>query len=315
MSKTLRLSVCAFNEGLGDPPADGFDITRVDLAMELAREAKNEGAQLAVFPENFLLRGLTGASMDRAEPLDGPVFCKMAQTARKLDMFIAGNHPGLIDGLRHNTTVLFDRGGKLVGCYHKGFPTIWELEAHCSPGDGAVVLDTEIGRIGFATCFDLNYAELRCQYRDLDPDVILFCSAFRGGFMTRMWAFETRAYFVSSVIDPCSRIINPIGRILKETDGRDKVMTNTIELDCEVIHYDYNKKLMPELREKYGDMIDIDFNQPEGVFLLSATGGISIDQIIDQMKLERCEDYFRRSRENIAEAAKGNFPPPGPTAW
>jgi len=312
MSRPLRLSICAFNEGLHEPVQDEFDISRVDRAMELARQAKNDGAQLAVFPENFLLRGLSGMSMDRAEPFDGPVFSRIAATARELEMFIAANHPSLVDGQRHNTTVLFDKQGRRVGCYHKAFPTIWELEAKCSPGKDAVVLDTEIGRIGFSICFDLNFTELRDQYRDLDPDVILFCSAFRGGLMTQIWAYETRAHFVSSVIDPCSRMISPVGRILRETDGRDKVLTHTLELDCEVIHYDYNKKLLPALRSKYGDRIDLDFCQPEGVFLLSATGEITTDQIIGELNLERAEAYLRRSRARIGEASQGDFPPPGP---
>jgi len=117
------------------------------------------------------------------------------------------------------------------------------------------------------------------------------------------------------VIDPCSRIVNPIGRVLRETDGRDKVMTHTIELDCEVIHYDYNNKLLAELRRRYGDRIDLEFHQPEGVFLLGATGDVTVNEIIDELGLERAEDYLRRSRDVRDRAAEGDFPPPGPRAW
>lgn len=301
MSRQLRLSVCAFNEVLPESDRKAGDTSLVERAMEMAQAAQCQGAALAVFPETFAVLGCDNF-IDYSEPLDGPTFSLAAATARRLEMFIAINHPTLIEGRKRNTTVLFDRAGQIAGLYHKTYPTIREIEDGCTPGDGPVVLDTELGRIGFATCYDLNFPELRLAYQKLQPDVILFCSMFRGGLQTQWWAYETRAHFVSSVFDPSSRIINPVGRILREITGYVRQMTSTLELDCGVFHLDYNRPKLPQLWEKWGSELEIDFAEAEGVMLLSATGQTPLETIVKDIDLEPLADYFARSRDRKAEA-------------
>jgi predicted amidohydrolase len=227
--------------------------------------------------------------------LDGPTFSLVAETASRLGIFIAVNHPTLIDDKRRNTTVLFDRSGAVAGLYHKSYPTIGELEHGCTPGDGPVVLDTELGRIGFAICYDLNFPELRLAYAELCPDLILFSSMFRGGLQTRWWAYETRSYFVSSVVDPSSRIINPVGRIVREITGYTQMMTTTVELDFGVFHLDYNAAKLEQLRRKYGRELEIDFMEAEGVMLISAIGDTPLASIVADLELESLADYLARA--------------------
>ena len=176
-------------------------------------------------------------------------------------------------------------------------------------------MDTPIGRIGFATCYDLNFSELRLAYRDLQPDLILFPSVFRGGLQTQWWGYETRSYLVSSIVDPGSRIISPVGRIIKEIDGINSIMTHTFQLDYQVFHYDYNNLLLEILHQRYGNLIEIDSREPEGVFLLTARGDVSIKQIAQDCGLEEIESYFKRARAVQQNTLKGQFPSPGPKAW
>ena len=298
MSRKLRVSLCACHTGWGGSTSFKPGSSQAKQAMEIARIAKRESADLAVFPEMFSLAGVENP-FECAEGLDGEVFGTVAECAKQLKMFIAVNHPTLIDGRRRNSTVLFDRTGELAIIYHKSYPTIGEIEQGCSPGDGAVVIDTEIGRLGFATCFDLNFSELRLAYGDLHPDAILFCSAFRGGLQTRWWAYETRAHIISAVLGPGSRIVNPVGRVLKQIDCINNLITHTLELDCAVLHYDHNWKLCERLRAKYSPMIDVDSTEAEGVFLLSATGDITVDEIIADIGLERVDEYFARARKRV----------------
>jgi len=315
MSRKVRISVCAFRQGRGVADLESPAPDALANAMDMARLAKAEGADLAVFPEVFALLTCHDSALDFAEPLDGPTFSTIAAIARNLDMFIAANHPTLIDGQKHNTTVLFDRCGEVAGVYHKAYPTIGELERGVVPGDGPVVVDTELGRIGFAICYDLNFAELRLAYRDLRPDVILFCSMFRGGLQTRWWAFETRSHFVGCVVDPCSRIVNPIGRLVREIDDFTRQMTATLELDCGVFHYDYNNLKLSALREKWGSQLEIDFAEPEGVMLLSAVGETPLSRIVEDMNLEPVENYFIRARNCIDQTRRAQPPAPGPAPW
>ena len=309
MSKQLRVSICAFNESRPDAERKPGDTSVVERALAMAQTAQHQGADLAVFPEVFALLGCANV-FDYAEPLDGPTFATVADTARRLGIFIAVDHVTLIDGKRRNTIVLFDRTGSIAGLYHKAYPTIGEMESGCAPGDGPVVVDTELGRIGFAICYDLNFPELRLAYQELRPDVILFCSMFRGGLQTRWWAYETRAHLVSSVIDPSSRIINPVGRILREITGYTRQITTTLELDCGVFHLDYNGAKLAELRRKWGRELEIDFVEAEGVMLLSAVGDTPLAKIVADLDLEPLADYFDRARKCRDRAANGG-PQPG----
>jgi predicted amidohydrolase len=300
MSRPLRLSICAFNE-TGPGPKDRPDMDRLDRAMNMARRAKDEGAQLAVFPEDFLL--IDSANRFRiAEPLDGPVFSKIAATAKQLDIFIAANHPAVIAGKTYNTSVLYNRRGKLEGCYRKAFPTMYEIDDGCHPGDGTVVLDTELGRIGFVTCFDLNFEPLRRGYAELDPDLLLFLSFYRGGLQTQIWAFETRSYLICSTVNPGSRIVNPVGRVLKFMDIFNRQLTHTIDLDYEVIHLDNHMNKLDTLRRKFGPQIDIDWVEAEGMMLLTATGKIPLKKIMDTMEFRSAKAYFDLSCEAIERA-------------
>ena len=142
-----------------------------------------------------------------AEPLDGPVLTLVAKAAKELEMFIAVNHPVLLDDGKHNTTILFNRQGKIEGYYHKMYPTRGELAEQIVPGDHAVVLETEIGRLGLAICFYLNFPELCEAYRQLQPYLILFSSIFPGRHLALTWALETGAYFVGCIVDPGSLIV------------------------------------------------------------------------------------------------------------
>ncbi|MCX6991662.1 MAG: carbon-nitrogen hydrolase family protein [Kiritimatiellaeota bacterium] len=317
MSRKVKVSICGFREGRGgvsEAPRANDDSGRFDRAMAMARRARLEGADLAVFPEIFLLLDKNNA-WDLAEPLDGPLFRKFAENARKEAMFLAVNHPTLIDGVRRNSTVLFNRRGDVEGVYHKTYPTIGELERRVMPGKGAVVLDTEIGRIGFAICYDLNFIELRAAYRDLKPDMTLFSSMWPGGLLTRAWALETRAYLVCAVVDYPSCIVNPVGRVLKIMDNIDDHLTHTLELDCGVFHYDYNNRQIKRLCCEFGKDIDMEPAGAEGVFLLSATGSVPLATVVQAIGLEPAESLFARSRAECRNALAGRFPEVGPPAW
>jgi hypothetical protein len=302
MSRPLRVSICGFNE-VSPGPKDRVDTERLNRAIAMAQRAKREGARLAVFPEDFLLVDHPNRFL-AAEPLDGPVFTRIAETARELKMFLAVNHPTLMDGKKHNTTVLFNDSGKIEGYYHKVYPTPDELANGCVRGAGPVVLDTALGRIGFVTCFDMNFPELRQAYAQLDPDMMLFCSFPSHGLLSQVWAFETRSYMVCSLTEAGIRIVNPVGHVISTADRFSRILTHTLEMDYEVMRVSHRRDHLDQLRDKFGSEIDLDLAEAEVFFLLSATGKTPVEQIVRETGLETAAAFFARIARSYGDAAE-----------
>ena len=280
----------------------------------MLRRAAAEGADLAVLPEVCVVQNHP-KWVEGAEPLDGEVVTTLADEARTLGIGVAAGHPTVEGGQIYNSIVLLDRDGRIAGVYHKAYPTIWELQDGITPGHGPLVLDTAFGSIGFAICYDLNFAELRLAYRDLAPDLILFASAFRGGLQNRWWAYETRSHLVSSVIDPQSLVVNPLGRVLLSTSNWTRLATITLNLDCEVVHYDYSNVTLADVCARRGKDFDFEWAEPEGVFLVTAKGRETARSLIENARWERVEDYFARARLLRERALSGEKTEPGSAPW
>lgn len=311
MARLLRTTICAYHPPAGAP----YDLeANLEGALAMVGQAADEGADLAVLPETFAVQNAPDW-MGEAQPLDGRVVSALSAEAARRGIWIAANHPTLEDGVKFNSTFLLNRSGELAAVYHKTFPTIWELEGGIVPGDGPLVVETELGRIGFAICYDLNFAELRLGYRDLRPNVILFCSAFRGGLQTTWWAYETRSYMVSSVLDPKSVVVNPVGRTVASTDTWTRTVTHDLNLDYAVVHYDYtNHSLHAALRSHSRDF-QFEWSEPEGVMLISAVGSRSASSLVREMGWQEAEDYFARARLTRERAAAGERIEKGPPGW
>lgn len=316
MARNLRISISAYGRcktpGCACQP---FDLERnVREASHAIELAAAENSDLIVLPEVFALQDCADWPA-HAEPLDGYVFSELTKTARTYNIGIAFGHGVLIDGKSYNSLAVLDRKGEVVALYHKAYPTIWELENGIIPGPGAVVSETEFGRLGFAICYDLNFSELRLAYRDQNPDLILFSSMFRGGLQTQMWAYETRSYFVSSVIDPRSVIANPLGRIIAETDAWSRSVTRTINLDCAVVHLDYTNRNLQQARLKYGAGFDFEWAEAEGVALITAREQKSVRDLMQEYSWQTVEEYFVRARHAREDVLSGRPICVGPAPW
>jgi N-carbamoylputrescine amidase len=129
------------------------------------REAKNAGAGLAVLPEiplNPWSPATTAARDDDAELPEGPRHRALASAARELGIGLVG---GAIvrapaTGRRHNTALVFDAMGALVGSYAKVHlpdePGFHE-PCHYEPGERAAQPIGAFGlTIGVQICSDIN---------------------------------------------------------------------------------------------------------------------------------------------------------------
>jgi predicted amidohydrolase len=224
----------------------------------------------------------------------------MAASARDNRCYIA--YSAMIeaaDGSFRNATQLLDRSGSVCGVYNKNHLTIKQKSTSDTLyGKSAPIIQTDFGRVACVICFDLNFNELLEQYAREKPDLIVFSSAYHGGLMQQFWAYQCRAHFAGSVYlpNPCS-IISPVGEIVAESTNYYPYVTKTVNLDCAVLHLDYNMPRLDKIKRKYGEKVLVhDPGRLGSVLISSETDEFSVDDVIGEFDLELLDDYFARSR-------------------
>jgi deaminated glutathione amidase len=127
------------------------------------------GAELVVLPESATT-GYTPAVdpatlWDLLSEVPGPVTEPLQEAARRLRThLVAGTYErGQERGTVHNTAVLVGPSGEVLGRYRKTH--VFHLEDRdaggwVTRGDQAVVVDTELARIGLLICYDGDFPEL-----------------------------------------------------------------------------------------------------------------------------------------------------------
>lgn len=259
------------------------------LAMEYLHAAGKAGADIVCLPEEFC--GST------PEPVPGPVTTEVGALAREYGMYVicpireaAGDH-------LFNTAVLLDREGKIAGRYRKVYP-FWSENVHA--GEATVpYFDTDFGRIGILTCFDINFPELWTQAERNGTEILFWPSAFGGGFPLRGYA-GIHAYYVVSVGD--GDFIDMTGEdIVPEARPLDHLFLATLDLDRTLVHKDYTREKVAELVSAYPEAIVLERDwHPEGWFMLRAVKpGVRVRDLCRRHDIETLREYRRRSREQI----------------
>jgi N-carbamoylputrescine amidase len=137
-------------------------------AMEWVRKAAAQGAQIICLPELFQTQYFCqredAALFDLAEAIPGPTTVKLSGLAKELKIvLVASLFEKRARGVYHNTAVMFDKDGTLLGLYRKMHipddPLYYE-KFYFTPGDlGFKAFDTGVGRVGTLVCWDQWYPE------------------------------------------------------------------------------------------------------------------------------------------------------------
>jgi hypothetical protein len=202
-------------------------------------------------------------------------------------------------GVWRNSCVIIDRKGGIAGIYDKNFPTIGEMEDGINASNMAPIINCDFGRVGVAICFDLNFDELMDHYSKLKPDLIIFSSMYHGGVAQSIWAYKCRSYFVGSVYrENPSEIRNPMGEIVATSTNYYDFTVAKINLDCRLVHLDYNQSKLIDLKEKYGTNVTIsDPGRLGSVLVTSEDKNVTADQMIKEFGIELLDDYLNRARD------------------
>ncbi|HEY2893920.1 MAG TPA: carbon-nitrogen hydrolase [Pirellulales bacterium] len=140
----------------------------VEKALARIAEAASAGANIVCLQELFAgqypCQNEDHSRFDQAEPIPGPTSDALADSARTQQVVIVGSlFERRAAGLYHNTAVVFDADGSLVGKYRKMHipddPLYYE-KFYFTPGDlGFSAFDTRYGRVGVCVCWDQWYPE------------------------------------------------------------------------------------------------------------------------------------------------------------
>jgi hypothetical protein len=222
----------------------------------------------------------------------------IASLARDNHCYIA--YPSLReikDGTWRNSIQIVDRSGEVAGDYNKNHPVKAEIEEEgvlC--GRDASIIECDFGRVGCAICFDLNFDRLRHKYVQAKPDLIVFSSMYHGGLMQQYWAYSCRAHFVSAISGTTpSSIISPVGHIIRSNTNYFDFISETINLDCAVVHLDGNWGKLRAMRDKYSTKVKVfDPGYLGSVLISSETDEFTIQDMINEFEIERLDDYLAR---------------------
>ena len=142
--------------------------TNLDTASTLIEQAADHGAQVICLQELFASRYFCQREdpdcFDLAEPVPGPTTTRFATLARDLGVvLVVPLFEKRGPGLYHNTVVVMDADGTLLGRYRKTHipddPLYYE-KYYFTPGDlGYPVFDTRFARIGTLICWDQWFPE------------------------------------------------------------------------------------------------------------------------------------------------------------
>lgn len=131
-------------------------------------EAAARGAKLVLLQElhngAYFCQHESVDEFDRAETIPGPSTERLGALAKKHGVVIVGSlFERRAAGLYHNTAVVLESDGRLVGKYRKMHipddPGFYE-KFYFTPGDlGFTPIDTSVGRLGVLVCWDQWYPE------------------------------------------------------------------------------------------------------------------------------------------------------------
>ncbi|MEX0846072.1 MAG: carbon-nitrogen hydrolase [Balneolaceae bacterium] len=236
--------------------------------MALIRDAAKQGAQIICLQELFntlyFCIDYNEEYFDLAEPLDGQLVQSLQKLAKELQIvLIAPFFEHRAKGVFHNSLVVIDANGEILGSYRKTHipddPGFYE-KYYFTPGDeetGFKVFDTRFGKIGTLICWDQWYPEAARITALKGADIIFYPTAI-GTLSTEgkreqkeyqdAWETIQRSHaiangcFVASVnrvgkesgskFWGGSFVAGPFGQVLAKAGNKEEILISEIDLSA-----------------------------------------------------------------------------------
>jgi N-carbamoylputrescine amidase len=250
-------------------------------AIERIRGAASQGAQIVCLQELFrslyFCQSEDTACFRLAEPIPGPTTEALSRVAAAHEIvLIASLFEQRAEGLFHNTAVVFDADGSLVGKYRKMHipddPLYYE-KFYFTPGDlGFQSFQTRYARIGVLVCWDQWFPE-GARLTALSGAQILFYPTAIGWRLAEVseerqaqhqaWELIQRSHAVANGVYVAavnrvgregglqfwgaSFVSDPFGRLVARASHDDE---ETLVVSCDLTRLDTVRQNWPFLRDR-----------------------------------------------------------------
>ena len=253
---------------------------------------------LICFPEEVLICGGDAANPDWAAHNAAALAMLRTQAARLHANVVCGlEEPAERAGKRYNTAYFIDRAGRVIGRYRKRHLT-YRAAAFGLPGDDLVVVDSDIGRVGLMICFDLGWKNDWATLADRGADLVIWPSAYDGGFGLNALAAIHQYYVVSSTWPVGSRIINRFGADVARGNEWEPYAVADVDLHGRIYHIDRQLDRIDRLRASLGDRVTVTVQPGDNLFeVCSNAPDWPMDRIESAFGLVTCADYYREATE------------------
>ena len=229
----------------------------IAAACGYLRQAASGGADVAVLPEMFCCPYRNACFRRSGEAAGGEAQQALSAMAAELGIYIVGGTVPELEGERvYNTCFVYGPDGRQLARHRKvhlfdidvpGGQRFKESDT-LTAGDQITVVDTPLGKLGIAICFDIRFAELFRVMGDRGAQLILVPAAFNMTTGPIHWdlAFRMRALDQQCFVAGCSPardegasyvayghslVCNPWGEILTELDEKPGVRVVDIDLN------------------------------------------------------------------------------------
>ncbi|HLK74933.1 MAG TPA: carbon-nitrogen hydrolase family protein [Streptosporangiaceae bacterium] len=193
----MRVALCQI-------PVSSSPSVNADRVRGAMREAAEQGADLAVFPEATQVR--FGSDLRAAaEPLDGPFGAGLSAAAKETGVaLVAGVFEPAPDGRVYNTAVAYDGAGELVASYRKLhlFDAFGHRESELvAPGSALCLCSLGGVRVGLEICYDVRFGELSRALAVGGASLIVLPAAWAAGpFKEEHWVTLVRARAIENTV-------------------------------------------------------------------------------------------------------------------
>ncbi len=253
----------------------------LETIARLVDSAKKQGATIALLPENCVFMGKTQEETRTiAEPLgSGTIQQSLSNIAQQQQIWLlVGGCAIRVGDVIYQTLLVYNAQGVLVHHYYKRHlfnvtlpnkaESYRESDVFASGddcGNNCCIVDTPVGKVGLAICYDLRFPEHFRKLVDLGAEILVLPAAFTYTTGKAHWepllrarAIENQCYMVAS--GQCgkhengretwghSMIINPWGEIITELKHHEGVAVASIDL----INLHHQRTTFPVLEHRKG---------------------------------------------------------------